>query len=221
MTTIDQYPDTLLGDGQKPVTIPFTFSEFYDHLAHTNNDWEVRYELMASTGYASTIKENYEALATMLRGRSVLEVGAGSAFLTNQLAERGINITAYDLERPTHTFTNMYVDQMILTDNVCDDIRTVKPHVVIMSWPDFNTGFGHDVVNACSEAGSALYYLGEGWGGCTGNDAMFELLWKQFTLNKGKSYKLNETYLPHYGIRDEWCVFEPMKCLTNERVTLC
>lgn len=54
-----------------------------------------------------------------------------------------------------------------------------RTRVLFMCWPPYDTDMGYDTIKAFQ--GDMIIYIGEGSGGCTGNDAMWELLEAEWT----------------------------------------
>lgn len=54
--------------------------------------------------------------------------------------------------------------------------------------------------------GQMLVFEGEGEGGCTGDDAFFELLSSSFAEHVAQSRRLNAGHVQFPGIHDRWSV---------------
>lgn len=55
-----------------------------------------------------------------------------------------------------------------------EKLNAHRNRALLLSWPPYDTEFGHEALQAFP--GDTLFYIGEGWGGCTANDAFYELL---------------------------------------------
>ena len=207
------------------ITLPISYKLFEKYLSRTSDYnhfsdfskstsiFTIRRKITIELGFMSPIIDNIDSLAKELSGYNVVyDVGAGSGYFTNYLSKKGINILAYDLPDPTYEFKKAYSVPVVMATDVTKDIISGKPDAVILSWPDYDTPFGFKVAKACLESGSILYYLGEGYGGCTGDDDFHDLLDSDFTL---VDTDLNDTYLSYMGINDYWFKYTPNKQLAK------
>ena len=84
------------------------------------------------------------------------------------------------------------------------------PDVVILSWPDYDTSFASQILEKM-KPGQTLIYIGEGYGGCTGDDNFFNLLEEKTSLNNEITEKLQEHSLSWSGVHDTWYVYNIKK----------
>ncbi len=159
------------------------------------------------------INENFlEVSKEMLLDHKILEVGAGSGFLSFNLQKNNIDITPIDLKvtKNSYGFHKKYTD--IIETNAVDYLKKegINYDTVIMSWPNYNTSFGHDVLKNMKK-NQTLIYIGESCGGCTADDKFFELLDKKANLNQELTDKFSESSISWPGIHDRIHVFEIIK----------
>jgi len=111
-----------------------------------------------------------EFLVTMLDGRKVIEVGAGTGYWAWQLSQQGVDVVAYD--------SHLWADEGRIASGIQyhpvpqGSVEKISEHpdrVLMLCWPDYNTPFADEALKAFT--GDVLIYIGEGWGGCTGDDA--------------------------------------------------
>ena len=183
------------------------FDELVRNIPATTIKNIIRGTLIKTQSYMTPIKENIDTLASLLKGKRVFDMGCGSGSLTYLLSNMGIDIDAYDLEEPTYCFDNSHT--YVYTSTDLTDICRVKPDVVILSWPDYDSGFAYRVATFCLLESIPIYYLGEGYGGWTGDDEFHDLLANAFTCDEDTSLLLNSTYRSYPCIYDKWSVFIP------------
>lgn len=143
---------------------------------------------------------NDEALEAMAKHSPIVEVGAGSGYWAWLLRQRGVDVVAYDIEPPVgRGHQNRYHETCAepwteVLEGDADKLTEHGDRALFLCWPPYNTA----MASSCLErySGSTLLYVGEGWGGCTGDNAFHT------TLQEG--WKNTETiWLPQYsGIHD-------------------
>lgn len=109
-----------------------------------------------------------------LCGRRLVETGAGLGYWAWQLAQAGVEVTAYDAVQPAD---NKYTEGEEWWPVLPGDHDAVKEHhdrSLLLCWPSYDEPWA--AWSLASYQGDQLFYLGEGWGGCCANDAFFELL---------------------------------------------
>lgn len=113
-------------------------------------------------GFALLNKEFIESAAEAFRHLNVLEVMAdrNDRYFINDLYEMR-NMDAVDAVEEYHEWANL----------------------VIMSWPPYDKSIGYLVAKACEKYKLQLLYIGEDYGGCTGDDELHEL------IDQYKNYK--------------------------------
>lgn len=118
-------------------------------------------------------------------GATVIDPMAGTGYWARLLADRGALALAYDQQPPDGTEANHWHQEAtpwtrILPGEAPDTVAAAGPNVtLLLSWPPYNTGDGTDAVRAYT--GSRIIYIGEGEGGCTGDDALHKLLATEWT----------------------------------------
>jgi hypothetical protein len=87
------------------------------------------------------------ALATMIAGRSCLEIGAGDGTLARFLKEQGVQLTATD----NHGWEKSVVyPEWVFKLDAREALAKYAPEVVICSWPPAQNDFERDVFNTSS-----------------------------------------------------------------------
>ena len=147
-------------------------------------------------------------LTKQLQNKSILEVGAGTGYLSAVLSRRGLNVRAID--KRVSDFTH---DAWLKEFNYFDietldvaDLNVISEDVTIMSWPDLGTDFALSTAERI-QPGNDLYHCGEGEGGCTGNRDFYAYLDRHFTQLNEFSMSLNNTTSSFFRINDRWSVY--------------
>ena len=138
----------------------------------------------------------------------ILEVGAGSGFLSYCLQNEGIQITPTDkkIEENNYGFKQTYTE-IIETDSV--NFLKKNPHydTILMSWPNYNSNFADNVLKHMSP-GQTLIYIGEGYGGCTANDNFYDRLESKAQLDTELTNKFSSANFSWFGIHDKIRVYK-------------
>lgn len=161
------------------------------------------------------INENFvNDLSSVIENERVLEVGAGTGFLAKNLQDKGINLIAVDnaisdMEKYENTygfrktFTNIIeTDAIIYLKENFNNFDTI-----LMVWPPMGESLSSEILKEM-KSGQKLIYIGEGIGGCTGNETFFKLLNKQYIKNQELSKIANQNYLRFPMIKDHVSIYE-------------
>ena len=107
-------------------------------------------------------------LARHIAGRPVIELGAGTGYWAWQLTQAGVDVVAYDSQEWVNN--GRFTDRQFhpVHEGSIERIAEHPDRMLMLCWPDYNTSFALDALNAY--AGDDLIYIGEGWGGCTGDE---------------------------------------------------
>jgi hypothetical protein len=109
----------------------------------------------------------------VLGDRGVVEPGAGTGYWAWQMRQAGIDVAAYE---PNEPGTGNGFARRTWTTLLTDDHSASKHHpdrALFQCWPSYAEPWAAQSL-ACYE-GDLLIYAGEGEGGCTADDAFFEL----------------------------------------------
>lgn len=163
-------------------------------------------------GFPIITVELIDQLVEHLQDRSVLDVGAGSGYLSRLLKDRGVDVRAIDKKESDYAnpewfsrFTYFDVEHV----DICD-LAAIEEDVAILSWPDLGTSFALEAARRV-QVGNRLFYCGESQGGCTGDGKFFDYLKIHFREHKELSAALNRKTTSDFGIHDRWHVFEKIK----------
>lgn len=162
-------------------------------------------------GFVLLTRECVDALAELLAGKAVLEVGAGTGFLAHCLAEKGINVVAQDQASPGEASTYFFQKKWKL-DHIgpFQDTLSTLYGAVVMTWPCMGTSFAFDVATRMAR-GQLLIYEGEGPGGCTASGAFFNYVrGPDWAVEEQATYLLNQHHRQFPAIHDRWMVFKKL-----------
>jgi SAM-dependent methyltransferase len=149
-------------------------------------------------------------LAEQLQTKNILEIGAGTGFLTKNLLERGLSVIAIDHEAEdlsSYEFTKKHTHIIQAEGATYLKQNSSDYDVIILSWPNYEDDFATDILNNM-KPGQQLYYIGEGIGGCTANDNFFNSLEEKTSLNENLTNQLQEKSLIWPGMHDDWYVYD-------------
>jgi len=108
----------------------------------------------------------------VLGGRGVVEAGAGGGYWARQLRQAGVDVVAYE---PLELADNSYVARE-WTELLRDNHDAPKHHpdrALFLCWPSYSDPWAAQAL-ACY-TGDLLIYAGEDEGGCTADNAFFEM----------------------------------------------
>jgi len=166
------------------------------------------YDLTRRTAYFLLSKEVAEFMARFLKGRKVIEVGAGTGYLAEHMRRLGVaHYDAFDA-RVSHYQVNETNYGVEVADALTLDLFPYD--VVVMAWPPFNKPFGVEVVRRMVR-GQYLIHQGEGKYGCTGTPELYDLLAEQFVPVPVMTYGLNHDHVTLPGYHDDWTVLKKVK----------
>jgi hypothetical protein len=139
---------------------------------------------------------NDEAIQTLVDNDPIIEIGAGNGYWAYLVDKAGGDITAVDKDPPDE-------DEKMWYHIYEADHRFVRPKdewTLFMCWPSYSMEWTAEAVEYYG--GDTLIYVGEGRGGCTGNERFHEVLDEKFGM-------ADETVeIPQWrGIRDKMYVF--------------
>jgi hypothetical protein len=150
-------------------------------------------------GWSIPSQEAIEEIKSFVGNETVLEVGAGYGMWAKLMREAGIKIVATDL--PFGNESDIYRPRKVrfteieeIDSEVAVQKYMYQPYTLMMSWPPYAESMAAKTLKGFK--GNKLIFIGEGEGGCTGDDQLFNILRNEWTLVK-------EIDIPQwYGIHD-------------------
>lgn len=124
-----------------------------------------------------------DLIDTLKKYSPIVSVGCGFAYTENLAEKEGADIIltdlAPDLDNKWCKNDSMAFPTGILRMEGKKAVESFKDRNVFMAWPPYANEMAYEVAKAM-EVGKYLIYVGEGHGGCTGDDNFFNLLYKNF-----------------------------------------
>jgi hypothetical protein len=136
----------------------------------------------------------------------IVSIGSGFAYTESIAITQGADIIATDIKpngkngwcRGGKFYCN--VEEL----SAIDAVKKYKDRNVFMAWPPYDTSMAYDVISNM-EVGNYLIYIGEGHGGCTGDDNFFESLYTDFE-------EIDDIDIPQWsGLHDYCTVYKKIK----------
>lgn len=144
---------------------------------------------------------NEKAIKKIVSLSPIVEVGAGTGYWASLVASEGGDIIAYDKFPPLFG-NNKYCDVVQYFPVKEGDHSKLSLHpdrAMMLSWAPYDNSMGADHISNCLS--KHLILIGEGYGGCCGNDEMFSLLDKHFKI-------VESIQLPNWpGINDNLSIY--------------
>lgn len=193
---------------------------FKDRYRYSNEDFNfelkfalmtLRYSFVEKFGFVLLNEKLINTVSDFLKDKEVCEIGAGTDWLSYNLQKNNINITPIDYKPGLDSDFGFKENHTNIT--ICNGIDYLNdnfPDVVILSWPDYDTSFASQILEKMKPS-QTLIYIGEGYGGCTGDDNFFNLLEEKTSLNNEITEKLQEHSLSWSGVHDTWYVYNIKK----------
>lgn len=166
-----------------------------------------RADLVSRYSWTITDPDSVAFVVAHAQGR-VLDPMAGSGWWCRLLDGAGIDVAAYD-EAPPHHGGNRYHKAGIshLLVHPGDAVQAVIEHgrdrTLLLSWPPYDNPIG--VRTLAAYLGDRVIYIGEGEGGCCGDDDLFDLLasqWRQVAEHRPVQWWGMHDYITVYERRD-------------------
>ncbi len=155
--------------------------------------WASRHEYCGKYSWSIPDPASIAFVAEHL-GAKAVEMGAGMGYYAWQLAQSGVDILCYDIAPPSIVTDNHYHSPRTgrYEDFSGETVQTYHPVLqgtpdllqrhadrsLFLCWPPMS-----DMATQCLEhyRGNKLVYIGESDGGCTADEAFFEVLEKDWT----------------------------------------
>jgi hypothetical protein len=113
-------------------------------------------------------------------GPRLVDPLAGTGYWAWLLSQAGVDVVAYDQHPPTvdsesnRWHRNVAAHCPVMQGDAVDTVTVHGDRTLLLAWPPCASPLGADVLRAY--AGPRVIYIGEGQFGCCGDDAMFDLL---------------------------------------------
>lgn len=166
--------------------------------------YEHRRRLVNKYSWAIPNDAALEAIAAL---GPIVEMGSGAGYWASLLRERGVDVVAYDA-KPYRNLWIQGVDEVFsrFTSVRCGGPKKLRRHsdrTLFLCWPPYDDTMARDCL--LNYSGNTVAYVGEGMGGCTGNDEFHHQLNTHWDLER-------EVQIPvWYGIHDSLFIYRRWK----------
>lgn len=128
----------------------------------------------------------------MIPSEPLYDLMAGTGFVAKILRKHGINVKTYDKDITNNEYGHKPTfDPDIEERDAADVSKEFKnPVNILLSWIPYDDPIGEVIVKNLP-VGSMLFLVGEGSGGATGTDALWDIL-------KEKFEKIDNLYIPQW-----------------------
>lgn len=120
-----------------------------------------------------------EAICLLVQEGRIVDPLAGSGYWGWLAREEGADVVCSDLHPPGSGDEWHSAQKAWMPVRRADAVRTIRKHgdrTLLLAWPPYGSSLGARVVRAYHKAGGRrVFYVGEGLGGCCGDDEMFDL----------------------------------------------
>lgn len=139
------------------------------------SDFKKRDKYVNTIAWAIPDDNAIAQIASFVKEETILEIGAGLGYWAKLLQDKGIKIIPTDSKEITwkHNQLPAYTDVLCLKHK-----KAIKKFsdasVLFLCWPPYSDIMAAESLLAFK--GNRLIYIGEGEGGCNGNDRFFDIL---------------------------------------------
>lgn len=153
---------------------------FRAHGGRPGPDGADRAALVRRYAFAVPDDEPLDAICRAAPPAGIVEIGAGLGYWAQLLAERGVDVVAYDRYPPPSTDNTWFTGVEPWHPVVEGDEREVEHHadrLLLLVWPTQNEDWPAEALERFHRAGGTkLAYVGEEAGGATGDARFHKLL---------------------------------------------
>ncbi|MEV1315464.1 hypothetical protein AB0J14_05185 [Micromonospora arborensis] len=142
-----------------------------------------RSDMVKQYAWTITDPETVAFVAEHSRGRLVDPL-AGTGYWVHILGQAGVDAIAYDLNPPSedhernhwhrHTAGHVAIGEA----DAKDAVSWHPSRTLLLSWPPYDDPLGVETVRAYQ--GGRVIFIGEDWGGCCGDDTLFEVFEREW-----------------------------------------
>jgi hypothetical protein len=149
-----------------------SYLEEYQKAKGSWNRYSSRQELVRKYSWAIP---NDEAINYLVSLSPIIEIGAGAGYWASLIRMMGGEIIALDKDPyKNHWAEGNWTQVDKFTSYYQLRKKAYSNHTLFLCWPPYDDSMAFDCLKKYQ--GSRLVYIGEGWGGCTADDAFFDLL---------------------------------------------
>lgn len=150
-----------------------------------------RQDLAYTYAFAIPSPADIAFLVEQLDGRPVIELGAGTGYWAWQLSQSFVDVLAFDNNLWSKGGRLIGTQYHPVHEGSIEQLELHANRVLMLCWPDYDTTFAADALT--DYTGDLLVYIGEGPGGCCGDDHFGDLLTDQWEHVGSSSGHINFT----------------------------
>ena len=139
------------------------------------NEYYRRKHFTENYSWAVPTQKVIDDLKRFVGNDTVLEIGSGKGLWAYLLKSIGINVIATDIKKYQSSFTD--IEEM---DSIKAVNKYLNANVLMFIWPSYDESWAYEALK--NFHGNKVIYIGEGVGGCTGDDNLCNLLSEKFQL---------------------------------------
>jgi uncharacterized UPF0146 family protein len=146
------------------------------------SDFKKRDKYVNTIAWAIPDDNAIAQIASFVKEETILEIGAGLGYWAKLLQDKGVKIIPTDSKEMDwkHNQLPAYTDVICLSHK-----QVLKKYsdasVLFLYWPPYDSPMATESLSAFK--GDKLIYIGEGEGGCNGDDRFFDML-SEYWLEK-------------------------------------
>ncbi len=114
------------------------------------------------------------AFVAKYAGSGLIDPMAGSGYWAYLLGQLGVDVICYDLAPPGKNFWHHTAHVEIAEMDGAESVLLHPDRTLLLAWPQYNHDSGQRTLAAYP--GHRVIFNGEGRGGCTGTDAMHDMI---------------------------------------------
>jgi len=142
----------------------------------------------------------------------IVDPMAGTGYWAYVLGQVDVDVVCYDEALPEENHYHKGAEPWVDIEQLDAALAVVKhpDRALLLAWPPYSEDVGVRAINAYK--GDRIVYIGEGHGGCTGSDAMHQILdeeWRQLA---------EHTPVQWWGLHDRITVYERRSRVELENV---
>ena len=148
---------------------------YLEHFKKFNSD---KYEVEFITKRDKAVKEfawaipNQKALELLVDYSPLIEMGAGTGYWASLVQQMGGEIISYDIKPYKNEQANGQFTKVLKGGP--EVLKKYPNYNLFLCWPPYNDPMAFECLNTFT--GRYLIYVGEGGGGCNGDNKFWELL---------------------------------------------
>lgn len=190
----------------------------YDSIDKMREYFDRQDKFRTEYGWSVPTRRAIEHIQKFVGNDMILEVGAGKGLWAKLMQDLGMHVTPTDLSHTDNKYIKGDPHTEVQMMDAVDAVNKFGDHSVLMlNWPPYNDPMAAQALKAFR--GNKLIYVGEGWGGCTGDDCFHNIIEKEWQLVEEREIDIPQWY----GIHD-WLhlyrrksVSEPIASLSREK----